>query len=107
MTFMAQFILTTCNLSHDGKRAPGVSATYQQEFIWWDCALGGTRLPDDRPMKSSKEGYLGTIVGSEHSVACIEASWVTCLVNAMRVEVPEETQWKNNSIYLGVNFDLE
>ena len=54
---------------------------------------GGTRLPDDRPMRWSKEGYLGTIVGSEPSVAHIEASWVTSLVNAIRIEVPEEMQW--------------
>ena len=36
---------------------------------------------------------MGTIVGSEPSVAHIEASWVTCLVNVTRVEVPEEMQW--------------
>ena len=37
MTLTAQFILTTSNLSHDGSprmAGPGVSATYQQEFIW-------------------------------------------------------------------------
>ena len=43
MTLTAQFILTTSNLSHDripSMAGPGVSATYQQEFIWWGCALG-------------------------------------------------------------------
>ena len=42
MTLTAQFILTTSNLSHDGiprMAGPEVSATYQQEFIWWGCAL--------------------------------------------------------------------
>ena len=37
MTLTAHFILTTSNLSHDGSPSmvgPGVSATYQQEFIW-------------------------------------------------------------------------
>ena len=53
---------------------------------------GGTRLPDDGPMKWSKEGYSGTIVGSEPSVAHIEASWVTCLVNVIRIEVSEAMQ---------------
>ena len=36
MTLTAQFILTTFNLSHDGIpriAGPGVSSTYQQEFI--------------------------------------------------------------------------
>ena len=43
MTLTAQFILTTSNLSNEGSprmAGPGVSATYQQELIWWDCALG-------------------------------------------------------------------
>ena len=43
MTLIAQFILTTSNLSHDGSprmAGPGVSATYQQEFIWQGCAWG-------------------------------------------------------------------
>ena len=43
MTLSAHFILTTSNLSHNGiprMAGPGVSATYQQEFIWLDCALG-------------------------------------------------------------------
>ena len=68
-------------------------AAYQQEFSLVGMCTGGTRLPDDRPMKQSKEGYLGTNVGSEHSVACIKASLVTCLVNVVRIEVSEETQW--------------
>ena len=54
---------------------------------------GGTRLPNDRPMKQSKKGYLGTIVGGEPSVDCIKVSWVTCLVNAISIEVSEEMQW--------------
>ena len=54
---------------------------------------GGTRLPDDKPMKWSKEEYLGTIVGCEPSVAHIEASWMTYLVNAIGIEVSEEMQW--------------
>ena len=36
MTLSAQFILMTSNLSHDGNlrmAGPGMSATYQQEFI--------------------------------------------------------------------------
>ena len=43
MTLTAQFILTTSNLSHDGSprmAGPGLSVTYQQEFIWWGHALG-------------------------------------------------------------------
>ena len=43
MTLTVQFILTTSNLSHDGSprmAGPGVSTTYQQEFIWQGCALG-------------------------------------------------------------------
>ena len=43
MTLIAQFILMTSNLSHDGSPrmvGPEVSATYQQEFIWSGCALG-------------------------------------------------------------------
>ena len=46
MTLTAQFILTTSNLSHDGSprmAGPGVSATYQQQLIWWGCALGDSR----------------------------------------------------------------
>ena len=42
------------NLSHDGSpriARPRVSATYQQEFIWWGCALEEPGLPDDRPIK--------------------------------------------------------
>ena len=54
---------------------------------------GGTRLLDDRSMQQSKEGYLGTIVGRGPSVACIEAIWVTCLVNVIGIEVSEEMQW--------------
>ena len=54
---------------------------------------GGTRVPGDRPMKWSKEGYLGTIVGCEPSVASIKVSWVTYLVNGIRIEVFEEMQW--------------
>ena len=43
MTLTVQFILTTSNFSHEGNprmAGPGVSATYQQELIWWGCALG-------------------------------------------------------------------
>ena len=43
MTLTAQFILMTYNLSHDRSpkmAGPGVSATYQQEFISWGCAPG-------------------------------------------------------------------
>ena len=43
MTLTAQFILMTSNLSHNGSTrmaGPGVSGTYQQEIIWWGCALG-------------------------------------------------------------------
>ena len=81
VTMTAQFILTTSNLLPDGSprmTGPGMSATYKQEFIWWGCARAGTRLPDNGPMKWSKEGYLGAIVGNEPSVAHIKASWVTC-----------------------------
>ena len=53
----------------------------------------GARLLDDRPMKWSKEGYLGTTVGSELGVAHIKASWLTCFVNVIRIEVVEEMHW--------------
>ena len=46
-------------------------------------------------MKWAKEGYLGTIVGSEPSVAHTKARWVTCFVNAIRIELSEEMQWWN------------
>ena len=43
ITVMAQFILTTTNLSHDGRprmAGPVVSATYQQEFTLQGQATG-------------------------------------------------------------------
>ena len=43
MTLTALFILMTSNLSHNENprmAGSGVSATYQEEFIWWGCALG-------------------------------------------------------------------
>ena len=75
-----------------GSRTRGVCHIPTGVYLVGLCT-GGTRLPDDRPMKWSKEGYPGTIVGSEPNVACIKASWVTCFVIAIRIEVSEETQW--------------
>ena len=43
MTLTVQFILMTSNFLHDGNlrmAGPGMSATCQQEFIWWGCAQG-------------------------------------------------------------------
>ena len=53
--------------SQDG-RTRGVCHIPTEVYLEGLCT-GGTRLPDDRPMKWSKEGYLGTIVGSEPSFA--------------------------------------
>ena len=82
ITLTAQFILTASNLSHyvsPRMAGPGVYATYQQEFIWWGCALEepGCQMmgPWSDPNRDS-----GVIVGSEPSIAHIDASWVTCLL---------------------------
>ena len=73
-------------------RTRGVYHTPTGVYLLGLCT-GGTRLPDDGPMKWSKKGYSGTIVGSEPSIAHIKASWVACLDNAIRIGVSEGMQW--------------
>ena len=64
-------------------------------------------LPGDGSTERSKEGYPGTIVGSELGVFCIRSSWVTYFVDVIRIEAFEEAQWWDIPTGLDVNLDPE
>ena len=67
----------------------------------------GARLPGNGPTEWSEEGYPGTIVDSELGFASIEAIWVTCYVDAIRIEAFEEVLWWDIPAGPGVNLEPE